>query len=313
MVEGQLIFRDDTSVQILNAVCLNLKDGSFAEAMGLLETLLERDVSFPGAASALESAAFWREREEGGREPKDGFERGEWLLAQWRLFLAFAERRGDVPERCMFAIKRFVFSAALDSYLAAAGPDGGTDPDVLLRLGRCCKGVGNYDRAIDCLERANREKRDSAAILAELADCYSLVSETRSSKVFFREAFFLDPQSVDLVELESPLLTRLAAKVREKGFDGPALAEWIPVYGAVWGVFSVKREMRPLELGKLKQSIFQLEKDIGRERRLLPRLLTRYFWLIDHYMMAGEPRERIDEVLERIRELDPRVHAEYTT
>jgi len=29
--------------------------------------------------------------------------------------------------------------------------------------------------------------------------------------------------------------------------------------------------------------------------------------------MAGEPRQRIDEVLERIRELDPRVHAEYTT
>jgi hypothetical protein len=44
-----------------------------------------------------------------------------------------------------------------------------------------------------------------------------------------------------------------------------------------------------------------------------PRLLTRYFWLIDHYLMVGEPRRRIDEVLERIRELDPQVHAEYTT
>ena len=313
MAEGQLIFREDASTQILNAVSLDLKEGAFAEAMGLLETLLERDISSPGAASALKCAAFWREREESGRAPSDPFERGEWLLAQWRLFQAFAERLGDVPETCMFAIKRFVFSSALDSYLAAAGPDGGSDPDVLLQLGRCCKGIGNYERAIDCLERANRERRDSPAILAELADCYSLVNEARAAKVFFREAFFIDPQAVELEGLESPMITRLAARLRGKGFGGLELAEWIPVYGAIWGVFSVKREMKPLELGKLKQSIFQLEKDRPRQRQLLPRLLTRYFWLIDHYLMAGEQRQRIDEVLERIRELDPGVHAEYTT
>jgi tetratricopeptide (TPR) repeat protein len=312
MAEDQLIFRDDASIQILNAVSLNLKDGAFAEAVGQLERLLERDVSYPGAASTLKCAAFWREREEEGG-PRDGFERGERLLAQWRQFLAFAERLADVPEGCLFAIKRYVFSTALASYLKEAGPDGGSDPDVLLRLGRCCKGVGNYERAIDCLERANREKRESAAILAELADCYSLVSETRAAKVFFREAFFIDPQNVDLAELESPLATRLAARVRQRGLSGPEVAEWMPVYGAIWGVFSVKREMKPLELGKLKQSIFQLEKEIERGRRVLPRLLTRYFWLIDHYLMAGEPRRRIDEVLERIRELDPQVHAEYTT
>jgi tetratricopeptide (TPR) repeat protein len=312
MAEDQLIFRDDASIQILNAVSLHLKDGAFGEAVGELEKLLERDVSYPGAASALKCAAFWREREE-EEGPRDGFERGERLLAQWRQFLAFAERLADVPEGCLFAIKRYVFSTALASYLKEAGPDGGSDPDVLLRLGRCCKGVGNYERAIDCLERANREKRESAAILAELADCYSLVSETRAAKVFFREAFFIDPQEVDLAEMESPLATRLAAGVRQRGLSGLEVAEWMPVYGAIWGVFSVKREMKPLELGKLKQSIFQLEKEIERGRRVLPRLLTRYFWLIDHYQMAGEPRRRIDEVLERIRELDPQVHAEYTT
>lgn len=312
MAEDQLIFRDDASIQILNAVFLNLKDGAFAEAVALLEGLLERDVSYPGAASALKCAQFWREREQ-EEGPRDGFGRGERLLAQWRQFLAFAERLADAPEQCLFAIKRHVFSTALASYLEQAGPDGGSDPDVLLRLGRCCKGIGNYERAIDCLERANREKRESAAILAELADCYSLVNETRAAKVFFREAFFVDPQGVDLAELESPLATRLAAGVRRRGLSGPEVAEWMPVYGAIWGVFSVKREMKPLELGKLKQSIFQMEKEIERGRRVLPRLLTRYFWLIDHYLMAGEPRRRIDEVLERIRELDPQVHAEYTT
>jgi hypothetical protein len=46
---------------------------------------------------------------------------------------------------------------------------------------------------------------------------------------------------------------------------------------------------------------------------LVPRLINRYMWLIDHYLTTGEPRERIDEVLARIRDIDPGVHADYTT
>jgi hypothetical protein len=81
-------------------------------------------------------------------------------------------------------------------------------------------------------------------------------------------------------------------------------------------VFNVKREMKPLELGKLKQSIFLLQKEIETEPRargLVPRLINRYFWLIDHYLTVGETRERIEEILERIREIDPRVYREYAT
>ncbi len=111
-------------------------------------------------------------------------------------------------------------------------------------------------------------------------------------------------------------MQRLASKLRARGITEPLLNEWMPVYGAIWGVFSVKREMKPLEFGKLKQAIYQLEKECrkpGPEReRAVPRLINRYFWLIDHYMTTGEPRERIEEVLARLRETDPGVHEEYT-
>ncbi|MGO9309921.1 MAG: tetratricopeptide repeat protein [Spirochaetia bacterium] len=294
-----------------------LRAGMFAEAVNGLESLLETDVEFPGASSALKCAGFWRERGEKEGPSQDGFERGEQILGQWRLFQAFAERLADVPERCMFAIKQFVFATALEGYSAAA-PDAeeGTDPYLLLQIGRCCKGIGNYERAVACLERANRESHDDARVLAELADCYSLVNESRAAKVFFREAYYVDPSAVDLAGLESPLVQRLAAKLRARGFTEPLLNEWMPVYGAIWGVFSVKRELKPLELGKLKQAIYQLEKECrkpGPEReRAVPRLINRYFWLIDHYMSAGEPRERIEEVLAKLRETDPGVHEEYT-
>jgi tetratricopeptide (TPR) repeat protein len=303
--------------QIFDTACQALRGGMFPEAILALESLLERDVDYPGAASALKSAGFWNERGEKEGAQLEGFERGEQLLGQWRLFQAFVERLADMPERCMFSIKQFVFSSALGCYSSAA-PDAeaGVDPYLLLQIGRCHKGVGNYERAIECLERANKETRDDARVLAELADCYSLVNESRAAKVFFREAYFVDPQAVDLAGLESPLVQRLAAKLRARGMTEPLLSEWMPVYGAIWGVFSVKREMKPLEFGKLKQAIYHLEKECrtpgpGRERAV-PRLINRYFWLIDHYMSTGEPRERVEEVLVKLRETDPRVHEEYT-
>jgi tetratricopeptide (TPR) repeat protein len=332
--EGWTRVRDDGAIQLFDTACQALREGAFPDAIDSLERLLEIDVDSAGAASALKCAGFLKERLDGERAAADSFEQGEQLLALWRIFQAFAERLPDVPERVLFALKQYLFTSALACYLAAA-PDAeqeGGDPDVLLQVGRCCKGMGNYERAIECLEKANRERREDARILAELADCYSLVNESRAAKAFFREAFFIDPQAVDLDTLESPLIQRLAARVRSRGKEGPDLNEWIPVFGAVWGVFNVKREMKPLELGKLKQAIFQLEKDaqppaaarVGRMQggspplarapaAVVPRLITRYFWLIDHLLAGGESRERIDEVLARIRDLDPGVHAEYTT
>jgi tetratricopeptide (TPR) repeat protein len=302
------------SARELAGVCAHLKEGQFAEAVGALERVIERDVEYPGAASALKCASFWMERRTAERAAADGFEHGEQLLGQWRLFLAFVERLQDAPEMCVFAIKQYVFSSALASYLSAQ-TDSVDDPDVLLQIGRCSKGMGNYERAIESLERANIARREDPRILAELADCYSLVSESRAAKVFFREAFFIDAQSIDIATLESPLIQRLASKLRGMGFAGPALNEWIPVYGAIWGILSVRRELKPLELGKLKQAIYQLSKELrepGAPREILvPRLANRYIWLIEHELGAGEPRERIDEVLEKIRELDPRVHRDY--
>jgi tetratricopeptide (TPR) repeat protein len=315
MTERRLV-PENAINQILNSACQNLREGAFSEAIEGLEKVLEMDVEYPGVASVLKCASFWSERLERDLVPREGFERGDTLLNYWRLFLAFSQKLADVPERFLFAIKQFVFSAALASYLSASAEPEPSDADLLLQLGRCCKGMGNYEKAIEHLERANRESRDDPRILAELADCYSLVNETRAAKVFFREAFFLDAQAVDLASLESPLIARLTGKLIAMGYSGPALNEWVPVWGTVWGVFNVRREMKPLEFGKLKQAIYKLEKDLGSspERELTtPRLINRYFWLIDHYLAAGEQRERIEEVLEKIRDLDPRVHKEYTT
>ena len=118
---------------------------------------------------------------------------------------------------------------------------------------------------------------------------------------------------MELSYLESPMILRLIERLREH-FGDEDVREWVPVYGAIYGLFNVKRELRPLELGQLKQSIHQLEREVeeGSTRRQ-PRLINHYFWLIDHYLSSGEERARVEEVLARIRDLDPEVFAEYTS
>ena len=213
--------------------------------------------------------------------------------------------------------EQYIFAEALKNYLQLHKDSVIYETDILLRIGRCYKGLGNYEKALEFIEIASQQYSGNAEIMAELADCYSLVNENRASKVFFREAFFKNPQEINLSILESEYIHRLIDKLKKKGLKKPELNEWIPVYGIIYGIFNIKRELRPLEIGKLKQSIYKLEqsffKDINKEEFCIPRLLNHYFWLIDHYVSTGEEKIKIEEVLKKIENINPEIYKEYTS
>ena len=313
--EKQLSFGDDEVIRILNSVYVHFREGRFSDATEKLERALRIDFEYPGITSSLKCADFWQERVDKLPDLHDAYEKGEYLLGQWRHFAAFKEKMADISEQCIFSLKTFVFSQALQNFLQMYEESGIYDCDVLLRIGRCYKGFGDYERAIEFLEKATQQKSDNPEIMAELADCYALVDEIRASKAFFREAFFLNPHRIDLANLESAFIHKLVKKLVDRGYRKPDLLEWIPVYATVYGIFNVKRELRPIEYGKLKQRIFKYENEIkqGKEGSgsLIPRLINHYFWLIDHYVSAGEEKARIDEVLEKIKDLDPNIYHEY--
>jgi hypothetical protein len=314
MVDRQLTFKENEIMQILNRVYLHFKEGEFPPAIEKLERALSIDFEYSDVANALKCANFWLEIDKRAAAVDGNYERGEFYLSQWKVFSGFVSRMENVSERCLFSLKFYVFGKALEHFSDLAGDTDNADTEILLRIGRCHKIRGNFENAISFLEEASRLKREDAAILAELADCYSLVNETKAAKVFFREAFFLDPRGVELAYMESPMILRLVGKLRER-FGEPEIRDWIPVYGAIYGLFNVKRELRPLELGKLKQAIYQLERQAAEAPAAagaVPRLLNHYFWLIDHYLASGEDRQKIEEVLERIKALDPAIYKEYT-
>jgi tetratricopeptide (TPR) repeat protein len=285
-------------------------------ATGLFERALGLDFEDPEVLWALKCANFWNDRAARLEALPNPYERGEYIVAQWKSFASFVSKLDGSFDRALYAFKRYAFTLALGQYRALPQEEKEShEAELALRVGRCHKGAGDYDAALRQLEAAARERREDAETLAELADAYALAGDERASKALFREAFYIGPQKIDIGLLESEMIRRLISRVSEMGFDGPELAEWIPVYGAILGVFTVKRELKAVEVGKLKQSIYQLENEVkenGEDRGLVvPRLMNRYFWLIDHFLAAKENRARIDEVLLKVRLLDPSIYKQY--
>jgi tetratricopeptide (TPR) repeat protein len=305
-----------TATGLIQKAYEKLKASNAAEALELLEDALKIEFDNQELKYALKSVQWWLEHTKRIGDLKNPYEKGGFILSQLKQYYEFLDQFSENYDQCQYAVRRFVFSSALRYFqdLLGDGPNQ-HDPGLLLQVGRCYKGVGSYDEALKYLEQAARFRREDGETLAELADVNALLAENRAAKALFREAFFLGPRGIDLRSMESELILRLQAGVIELGYGGPELCEWIPVFGALLGVFSVKRELKQVEVGRLKQSIFSLEAEYrGSPEKnffLKPRLLNRYFWLIDHYENTREDTGLIEETLLKIKITDPEIYERY--
>jgi tetratricopeptide (TPR) repeat protein len=294
-----------------------LKASDAEGAAALLDRALQIDFDNEETKHALKSVNWWLERIARIKETKNPYEKGGNILSLLKQYYTFLDGLAVDYDLCQYAVKRYVFSCALGCFQDLLG-DGVNqhDPGLLLLVGRCYKGVGNYDEALKYLEQSVRFRREDGEVLAELADVNALLGEINAAKALFREAFFLNPEKIDLRAMESEMVIRLRDMlVKEKGYKEEELREWIPVYGRLWGVFTVQRELKQIEFGRLKQSIFTLETEYrGNPQRstlLKPRLINRYFWLIDYYENKREDPDLIEEVKLKIKVTDPDIYERY--
>jgi len=319
----------DGAEEFIRRTYETLKTGDAAAALDFLRKALEIDFEHQEVLYALKCLNWWLEKLKRLDDFHDPYEQGEYILSQWKSYYTFLERMGgdafssgqaglsrETTDSCQYAVKRFVYFRALECFVSILG-DGTNqqDPALLLQTGRCCKGAGNWDEALKYLELAGHFKREDSAILSELADVNALLGDARAAKVLFKEAFFLDAQEINFSGLESEMILQLLEEVRELGHCGPELAEWVPVWGCIWGIFPFKRELKPVELGRLKQSILALENEFrsksGSAPLVKPRLLNRYFWLIDHCGHNKDTAGLMEETMLKIKFIDPVVYEQY--
>ena len=300
--------------QYLEEVCRYAAKRDLDKALSLLDKAYSIDFDSIEVSELFRMLRFWKERWARLEDLASPYEKGDYLLNQWDQFLSWVKNRSSEPiEKGLQALKYMVHSEGLNFY-QQLHHDELDDQELCLRIGRCNKVLGNYEKAAGFLEKGARINKDNPLVLAELADTYALMDEMKGAKIFFREAFFINPCEIDLSRLESGLIRKVIDKVSFTGISGEMLNEWLPVYAVLYGVFNVKRELRPIEYGKLRQSIYSLQSDIRQNNEnevLVPRLINKYFWLIDHYISVKEDRSTIDEVLMNIKLLSPSIYQQY--
>ncbi|MDR0289718.1 MAG: hypothetical protein LBI06_02155 [Treponema sp.] len=307
----------DTVEGLIQGAYNKLKASDAEGAAALLEKALPMDYNNEETKHALKSVNWWLEHTARIEEIKNPYEKGGFILSQLKQYYIFLDTVAGNHDLCQYAIRRYVFSSALRCFEDLLGEGRNQhDPGLLLLIGRCYKGTGNYDEAKDYLEQSARFRREDGEMLAELADVNAQLGDDKAAKTLFREAFFLTPEKIDIRAMESPMIIRLRDRLlQEKGYREEELREWMPVYGRLWGVFTVQRELKPIEFGKLKQSIFTLETECrgNPEQRsiLKPRLLNRYFWLLDYYESKREDPDLIEEVKLKIKVTDPEIFERY--
>lgn len=294
-----------------------LKTAHPEKAKPLLEDALSDDLENKQVLFALKCCNFWIQKFAGIAGLSNAFERGGQLIEQWKSFTACTASEALEYEQTMYAVRRGVFALALDCFKAPQKDNGDVQKaETFSKIGLCHKKLGDYDTALRFLCDANAIVPGSAAVLAEMADCYALCGEERKAKVLFREAFFSNVHQIDVELLESELFEKLHELVKNSGRQVSVHKEWLPVYGVLFGILTVKRELRAVEVGKLKQTIYALENELKdaaeKGEDLTPRLINHYFWLIDHYIAVNENRSKINEVLLKIKLLDNSVYEKYT-
>lgn len=305
-----------TNDKELSEVYRLIEEGKPSPARERLAKMLEYDFANAEIKFAHWCCSYWVDfiRRLPGME---AYEQGEGLIARWKSFRQDYELQKDFCQKVIYSMQKGIFSLALSAYesLKPESPVS-QSADFLRKKGLCYKKLGKYETALSLLTEAHRIAPQSAEVLAEMADCCALCGEDKDAKVLFREAFFIDAERVEMEFLDSELICCLYRQVREKGYIGAALQEWIPVYGVLYGVFNVKRELRTQEAGRLRQEIFAKENEIkdpsNDSKILVPQLINMYFWLIDHYARTNESNDKINECLLQIRAHDENIYRMYT-
>ncbi len=304
----------------IRAIYEAFRSGDFPEAERLAAELRSQDFDNLLALSALHSAVYWKPKMEEWdliRSPK---ERADFLFQEYAGFRhRYLPRLGADFEENLYHLRYFIFGKALEDYQEALANE--SDPKekflILMNIGRCQKQMGDYKKALQIFESTTEDSfKEDAEFLSETADCLDMMSQTEPAKLLFREAFFIGAQKIALDFLLSPMISTIRNYLTEKKFKQDQLKEWIPVYGVLLGLFQTRRDLKPLEISRLKQEVTNLKLEWTAYRSVeslvLPRLLNRYFWLLDHYRDTKEDRSKWEEILLNMKMIEPDIYQLYT-
>lgn len=316
-IGGQLTFNDSPLISKFNKFITYICKSEFEKALEIMDDILKTNSDFPGLIEAIKSVKFWQNRWiKIMREPV-GKEQADILISEWANYRNYIKtfQNIDKVENTFIALKNLIYKKILKNLIYAFQNSEVPNIELLKKIGEIFLEIDETEKAIETLEYARMFRKKDSVILAMLAEAYSRDGNQDKSLLFFREAFFYEPQQIDLAILKSDSIKRLIEEIKTDGIGEKVLAEWIPIYGALLNIFIIKRELTFEEIERIIQETEELEKEYHSRQYnneiIMPRLINRYFWIIDYYKMQSPNREYTKIYLNKLRELNSVIYQRY--
>ncbi|MCX8028812.1 MAG: tetratricopeptide repeat protein [Brevinematales bacterium] len=215
------------------------------------------------------------------------------------------------------SVRYYIFSLALKYYETiidniSATSNNVIDVDLMIKISRCYREIGETDKCIELLENVRNYDMYDSSVLANLADAYFEIRDIEAAKLFFREAFFWDPQRIDLSDMKSMIVKKLSKIVMDNGYRGEEVNEWIPIYGVIENIFDIRRELSEEEVNMILNRVQVMEKGYNENRKwknvIEPRLINSYIWLIDYYLLQVGDYELAKSVGKILQKFSPNIY-----
>lgn len=290
---GQLTFDDDPTAARFKTAVNHLSLGHFEEADRIFHEILAEHPEHDGIANGIKAAEFWENRREQLAACSTELEKGRFLKEEWNKFEQFLGETASESELPLAAVRIYVFTEAIHNFTRAYRHAASPDLTVVYDIGECYFNIRDYEKAVETFEYAWEFRRNDSRVLARLADAYYALGdnpETRKqARLLFREAFLHEPDRIDLDRIRALSIRNLLRQVTAAGYRDTAAARWLPVFAAAEQLFNIKRELEEDEAVQLADQAYRLEQQLTKKNSeaelILPLLLNRYIWLIDHYML----------------------------
>ncbi len=317
------LFRQpDNFEEMINQGCEYLKTGKFEQAEKTFNNLLENGGFACEIDTGLICAKYWNNRKAIMDRMVQGLKRANYLLDEWKIFKSFLNKIQLDKEQekknisafdwdIILLTGHFVLSIAIDDLIEEYQKQAFPDIDLLIRIGEIFLELEYYEKAVEAFEYSRVFKKKDPYILSLLADAYFGCGNVNKAKVFFREAFFLNPDNVPLDKIKCSIIHGLVDIVKDNNYE--KVAPWIPVFGIITNNFDVARELSEDEARELVIEIERLEiqyKSTNNEN-FLPYLLSKYLFLIDYLDKQIGIKDEADKLINKIKEFDPKIYDLY--
>lgn len=296
-----------------------ISEGDFKKAVQYFDEQLGIDPNAIENIGGYFATRFWSNRQELIAKEMVGKHRATFLLAEWDSFEEEADRRKIMSLPVVDLIMQYVFGLAAKNLRLVYQKEASRsiDPDFFSKLGLCLLRCKDYSNCIDVMEYAGSQYGSNPEFLFYLAESYYRVNNLEKSKLYWREALFLNTDKIEFALIETSFILDLIKQVDDFGYAADILLDWVFIYGLVYKTFDIYKSLSQLEVKNIFSDIQTLEKNYLRispdlKEKVKTNLLKKYLYLLDYYQFQDKSSGYFSDIAQQVRELDEEVYKLYT-